>query len=224
MVLQTADKNGWFWYIPLHDDIVSVGVVAPFDYLFKGRGRLTSRPITRKSIAARRSSSGSRGATRVDRLLRDAGLLVPVDAGRGRRLGAGRRCVRVPRSAVFLRRAAGAEVGRAGRGCDRRGAGRTGDTSARQLGKWGPAFNEGVDRMRRLVCEFYDGFSFGRFVRSVSRAARDRHRSADRRSLHRSRGRGVAGRWSHSTRPGSGRSRHGTPRSRTRCPRAARRT
>ena len=38
MVLQTANRNGWFWYIPLHDDIVSVGVVAPFDYLFKGRG------------------------------------------------------------------------------------------------------------------------------------------------------------------------------------------
>ena len=38
MVLQTANKKGWFWYIPLHDDLVSVGVVAPFDYLFKGRG------------------------------------------------------------------------------------------------------------------------------------------------------------------------------------------
>ena len=31
------DKKGWFWYIPLHDNIVSVGVVAPFDYLFKDR-------------------------------------------------------------------------------------------------------------------------------------------------------------------------------------------
>src|SRR5262245_15629354 len=41
-----------------------------------------------------------------------------------------------------------------------------GDTSAAQLGKWGPGFNEGVDRMRRLVCEYYDGFSFGRFVKS----------------------------------------------------------
>src|SRR5262249_25782259 len=39
------------------------------------------------------------------------------------------------------------------------------DTSAAQLGKWGPRFNEGVDRMRRLVCEYYDGFSFGQFVR-----------------------------------------------------------
>jgi hypothetical protein len=40
------------------------------------------------------------------------------------------------------------------------------DTSAGQLGKWGPAFNEGVDRMRRLFCEYYDGFNFGNFVRS----------------------------------------------------------
>ena len=37
MVLQTASKNGWFWYIPQHNNIVSVGVVAPFDYLFKNR-------------------------------------------------------------------------------------------------------------------------------------------------------------------------------------------
>jgi hypothetical protein len=40
-----------------------------------------------------------------------------------------------------------------------------GDTSAAQLGKWGPEFNKGVDRMRRLVCEYYNGFSFGKFVR-----------------------------------------------------------
>jgi flavin-dependent dehydrogenase len=42
----------------------------------------------------------------------------------------------------------------------------TGDVSAAQLGKWGPTFNEGIDRMRRLVCEYYDGFSFGKFVRN----------------------------------------------------------
>jgi flavin-dependent dehydrogenase len=35
LVLQTANKNGWFWYIPQHNNIVSIGVVAPFDYLFK---------------------------------------------------------------------------------------------------------------------------------------------------------------------------------------------
>src|SRR5262249_40915967 len=41
-----------------------------------------------------------------------------------------------------------------------------GDTSAAQLGKWEPAFVKGMDRMRRLVCEYYDGFSFGRFVKT----------------------------------------------------------
>jgi hypothetical protein len=40
-----------------------------------------------------------------------------------------------------------------------------GDTSAAQLGRWGDTFNQGVDRMRRLVCEYYAGFSFGNFVR-----------------------------------------------------------
>jgi flavin-dependent dehydrogenase len=43
---------------------------------------------------------------------------------------------------------------------------KAGDVSAEQLGKWSPAFGEGVNRMRRLVCEFYDGFSFGKFVKS----------------------------------------------------------
>jgi flavin-dependent dehydrogenase len=43
---------------------------------------------------------------------------------------------------------------------------KTGDTSAAQLGRWGDNFNQGVDRMRRLVCEYYDGFSFGNFVRN----------------------------------------------------------
>src|SRR5262249_51693694 len=40
------------------------------------------------------------------------------------------------------------------------------DLSAAQLGKWGAVFNQGVDRMRRLVCEYYEGFSFGQFVRA----------------------------------------------------------
>ncbi len=37
LVIQTKDKTGWFWYIPLHDGDVSVGVVASYEYLFKDR-------------------------------------------------------------------------------------------------------------------------------------------------------------------------------------------
>ncbi len=37
LILQTRDNNSWFWYIPLPDDRVSVGVVGPIDYLITGR-------------------------------------------------------------------------------------------------------------------------------------------------------------------------------------------
>ena len=56
-----------------------------------------------------------------------------------------------------------------------------GDTSAAQLGKWAADFSKGMDRMRRLVCEYYDGFSFGRFVKQYPASQGPSHRSADRR-------------------------------------------
>ena len=164
MVLQTSDKQGWFWYIPLHDNIVSVGVVAPFDYLFKnrpgGHEKTYDEEVERCPAVKQRIA----GATRATGYFVTRDYSYRSRAGGRRRLGAGRRCVRFSRSAVFIRRAAGAQVRRAGR---RRHRGRParGDTSAAQLGRWGDGFNQGVDRMRRLVCEYYDGFSFGNFVR-----------------------------------------------------------
>src|SRR5687768_11653204 len=67
MVLQTPDKQGWFWYIPQHDDIVSVGVVGPFDYLFKNRGKdfekiydeeVERTPAVKQRIAGAKRISG----------------------------------------------------------------------------------------------------------------------------------------------------------------------
>jgi flavin-dependent dehydrogenase len=163
MVLQTAGKNGWFWYIPLHDDIVSVGVVGPFDYLFKGRkdyGRTYEEEVDQCPAVKQRVSTGrqvtgyfatkdySYRATRVAGdgwvMVGDAfGFLDPLYS-----------------SGVLLALKSGELAADAV--CE--GLAR-GDTSEAQLGRWGPAFNEGVDRMRRLVCEYYDGFSFGRFVK-----------------------------------------------------------
>jgi flavin-dependent dehydrogenase len=37
-----------------------------------------------------------------------------------------------------------------------------GDVSESRLRTWETDFVLGMERMRRLVCEFYDGFSFGR--------------------------------------------------------------
>jgi flavin-dependent dehydrogenase len=164
MVLQTANRKGWFWYIPQHDDMVSVGVVAPFDYLFKGRGKYADtyeEEVARCPAVQQRVSSGKRvtgyfatkdysyRATRVAGdgwvLIGDAfGFLDPLYS-----------------SGVLLALRSGEMAADAiVEGLDK------GDTSCAQLGKWGPLFNEGVDRMRRLVCEYYGGFSFGRFVKA----------------------------------------------------------
>jgi flavin-dependent dehydrogenase len=164
MVLQTADRSGWFWYIPLHDDTVSVGVVAPFDYLFKGRNghEQTYREEVERCPAVRERVSGARQATgyfatrdysyRSTRVAGDGWVLVGDAFGFLDPLYS---------SGVLLALKSGELA------ADAIVEGiAAGDLSATQLGKWGPLFNQGVDRMRRLVCEYYAGFSFGRFVRA----------------------------------------------------------
>ncbi|MFI4943685.1 MAG: NAD(P)/FAD-dependent oxidoreductase [Burkholderiales bacterium] len=164
IVIQTPSRNGWFWYIPLHDNVVSVGVVAPFDYLFKGRGpyaetyeqEVAACPAVKDRVAKAKRVTGyfatkdySYRATEVAGdgwvMVGDAfGFLDPLYS-----------------SGVLLALRSGEQAADAI--CEGLAKG---DTSKAQLGKWGPAFNEGVDRMRRLVCEYYDGFSFGKFVKS----------------------------------------------------------
>jgi flavin-dependent dehydrogenase len=39
------------------------------------------------------------------------------------------------------------------------------DLSEASLRRWEPEYIKGMDRMRKLVCAFYDGFNFGRFVK-----------------------------------------------------------
>jgi flavin-dependent dehydrogenase len=163
LVLQVKDKKGWFWYIPLHDNIVSVGVVGAFDYLFKNRGdhetiyneELDRCPAVKERVAIGRRASryfatkdysyrASRAAGDGWVLAGDAfGFLDPLYS-----------------SGVLLALKSGSLA------ADAVAEGiAAGDTSGARLGKWAPDFVKGMDRMRRLVVEYYDGFSFGRFVR-----------------------------------------------------------
>jgi len=165
MVLQTADRSGWFWYIPLHDDTVSVGVVAPFDYLFKGRtGRheQTYREEVERTPAVRKRLQGATQATGFF-ATRDYSYRSTRVAGDGWVLAGDAFGFLDPlySSGVLLALKSGELAADAiVEGLQR------GDLSEAQLGAWGPAFNAGIDRMRRLVCEYYAGFSFGRFVRA----------------------------------------------------------
>ena len=164
IVLQTPSKNGWFWYIPLHDDTVSVGVVAPFDYLFKGRGPYAETYEEEVALCPA-VQDRVKAATRV------TGYFATKDYSYRATEVAGDGWVLVGDAFGFLDPLYSSGVLLALRSGEMAADAiveglRLGDVSARQLGKWGPAFNEGVDRMRRLVCEYYDGFSFGKFVRN----------------------------------------------------------
>jgi flavin-dependent dehydrogenase len=163
MVLQTTGRSGWFWYIPLHNDIVSVGVVAPFDSLFKGRSgheATYQEEVDRCPAVKQRVSSGRRVT----------GYFATRDYSYRSRAVAGNGWVLVGDAFGFLDPLYSSGVLLALRSGEMAAEAiadglASGDTSAAQLGRWGDVFNEGVDRMRRLVCEYYNGFSFGGFVR-----------------------------------------------------------
>ena len=163
MVLQTPDRRGWFWYIPQHDDIVSVGVVGPFDYLFKGRGKdfekIFDEEVERTPAVKKRID----GATRV------TGFFATKDYSYRTTKASGDGWVLVGDAWGFLDPLYSSGVLLALKSgelaADAIVAGlKSGDTSGAQLGAWSADFNAGVDRMRRLVCEYYAGFSFGKFV------------------------------------------------------------
>jgi flavin-dependent dehydrogenase len=164
LVVQTTNKQGWFWYIPQHDDTVSVGVVAPFDYLFKGRG--SHEQTYEEEVAACPAIK-----ERVAIGKRVPGYFATKDYSYRSRQVAGDGWVLVGDAFGFLDPLYSSGVllalksGEMAADAIAEGLAR-GDVSAAQLGQWGPTFNRGVDRMRRLVCEYYDGFNFGKFVRA----------------------------------------------------------
>jgi flavin-dependent dehydrogenase len=164
LVIQTTNKQGWFWYIPQHDDTVSVGVVAPFDYLFKGRGshaQTYDEEVEACPAVKERVSAGSRVT----------GYFATKDYSYRSKQVAGDGWVLVGDAFGFLDPLYSSGVllalksGELAADAIVEGLAK-GDVSAARLGKWGPLLNRGVDRMRRLVCEYYDGFSFGKFVKT----------------------------------------------------------
>ena len=165
LVMQLDNKLGWFWYIPLQDDVVSVGVVGPFDYLFKNRESKDHEKIYAEEVARcpgviPRIASAERVAP--FRAAKEYSYRSREVAGDGWVLVGDAYGFLDPlySSGILLALQSGALA------ADAIHEGLVaGDTSAARLGTWGPAFNEGMDRMRRLVCEFYDGFNFGKFVR-----------------------------------------------------------
>jgi flavin-dependent dehydrogenase len=166
LVIQTQGKKGWFWYIPQHDGDISVGVVADYDYLFKDRGgekdleRIYFEEVDRCPGLKPRLANATRSD--IFRAAKEYTYRATKAAGDGWVLVGDAFGFLDPlySSGVLLALTSGAMAADAiAEGLAK------GDTSEKQLRKWEPTFTAGMDRMRRLVCAYYDGFSFGRFVR-----------------------------------------------------------
>jgi len=164
MVIQTPGKEGWFWNIPLHDNIVSLGVVAPFDYLFKGRKGNHEQTYQEEVANTPAVQARIKDAKRVTGYFatRDYSYRSTECAGDGWVLVGDAFGFLDPlySSGILLALRSGALAADAiADALD------VDDPSAARLGVWGPDFVAGMDRMRKLVCAFYDGLNFGRFVR-----------------------------------------------------------
>ncbi len=163
VVIQMPNKQGWWWYIPLHD-MESIGVVAPFDYLFKGRG-------SHEQIYNEEVELCPAVKERIAKAKRVTGYFATKDYSYRSRQVAGAGWVLVGDAFGFLDPLYSSGVllalksGELAADAIAEGL-KNNDVSAAQLGKWGDSFNRGVDRMRRLVCEYYEGFSFGKFVKN----------------------------------------------------------
>jgi flavin-dependent dehydrogenase len=164
LVLSTKDQDGWFWYIPLPDDIVSVGVVGDIDRL------ITKRDNPEKTLEEEIQNCPSlvprlKNATRVSpiHVLSDFSYRSTRCAGEGWILIGDAFGFLDPMysSGVFLAlKSAEMAADCVIEAFEKK------DFSAAQLSKWGHSLADGMHSIRKLVYAFYTkDFSFGRFVR-----------------------------------------------------------
>ncbi len=164
-MIQTEGKKGWFWYIPMHDDIVSVGVVAGFDHLFKDRDSKDLEKIFWEEVS-RCPGVGPRleGSERVD------GFRAQKEYSYSSRQLAGDGWVLVGDAAGFLDPLYSSGLLMAVVSAERAGdsiiaALRENDPSEKKLRAWEADYKQAVRRMRNLVLAFYEGLNFGKLVR-----------------------------------------------------------
>lgn len=164
LVLRTEGKKGWFWYIPLHDNITSVGIVAdPSEILPNGRSEPLEQAYQRQVDRCPGLQPLIANAERCDifRIEKEYSYRSSQVAGNGWALVGDAFGFLDPlySSGVLLALKSGALA------ADAIAEGlAAGDVSEQRLRSWEDDYVRGINRMRRLVCEYYTGFSFGRFV------------------------------------------------------------
>ena len=166
LVLRTEHgSGGWFWYIPLENDITSVGIVADPDYLLKGRGqdlaKIFQEEIDKCEPCRKRVAEG----TRVDKIysILDYSYRSKHNAGNG--------FIIIGDAYGFLDPIYSSGVLLALKMAELAAdaihdAFNHDDFSAARLGQYQAKLDRGIESMRKLVYAFYnDGFSFAGFLR-----------------------------------------------------------
>lgn len=166
LVLRTPlGSNGWFWYIPLENDITSVGVVADPEYLVKGRGQDLAKIFHEEIEKVESCRRRVEGATRVDKIysILDYSYRSTHCAGNGFILiGDAYGFLDPIYSSGVLLALKMAELA----ADSIHDAFRSDDFSAARLGRFQPKLDKGIESMRKLVYAFYnEGFSFSQFLK-----------------------------------------------------------
>jgi len=166
LVLRTEKgSNGWFWYIPLENDITSVGIVADPEYLVQGRGqdlaKIYNEEIEKCPPCAKRVAEGER----VDKIysILDYSYRSKQNAGNG--------FIIIGDAYGFLDPIYSSGVLLALKMAELAAdaihdAFNHDDFSAERLGQYQAKLDRGIESMRKLVYAFYnEGFSFSGFLR-----------------------------------------------------------
>ncbi len=165
-------EKGWFWYIPLPDDVVSVGVVAERDYLFRDTNDLATiywREVKNNAWIEQHLKPGRQ--IEEFRITKEYSYRSEYCAADGLVLVGDAFAFLDPvfSSGVYLALRGGELVGDAVHQ-----ALAEGDVSADGFAAYAERLCYEIESMRKLVYAFYDqAFSFGRLIRNHTHLAGD---------------------------------------------------
>jgi len=165
LILHTENQEAWFWYIPLPENRVSVGVVGPIPHLVQGRQGKPERTFLEEIQRCPGLVPKLENARRISdvQVLNDFSYTTREVAGQGWML-VGDACgfLDPMYSSGVLLALRSAELA-----ADTLNAAfEDDDLSAARLTAYGPRFQSGLGAFRQLVYAFYSpGFSFARFLR-----------------------------------------------------------
>ncbi len=165
LILHTEDKDSWFWYIPQPNDRVSVGVVAPFEYLVRPPKRPPQQVFEEELAKCPGLQPRLVGATQVGpmQVLKDFTYRSRRRAGEGWVLVGDAYGFVDPlySSGVYFALKSGELAADA-----IVGGFAANDLSGERLGSFEPLFLRGMEAVRKLVHAFYDkDFSISKFLR-----------------------------------------------------------